>query len=310
MRDDVFVHDKAICDSPNIGRGTKIWEFCNVLSGAVIGSNCTLSHGVFVENDVQVGNNVTIKSGTQLWDGVEIEDNVFVGPNVTFTNDPFPRSKKYPEKFSKTLVRTGASIGGNATILPGVTIGRHAMVGAGSVVTRDVPDYAKVYGNPARIRGYVHQRFPNSSRQFVIGDNPQHFPVLIAGGAKIISLTQAIDLRGSLVAGEEGSQIPFSFKRFFVVHDVPSMESRGAHAHKTCHQFLVALGGSVKVIVSDGKNTDEVLLSSPSHGLYIPPMVWGIQFDYEPETSLLVLASESYDDGDYIRDYEEFLKQV
>src|SRR5512140_701595 len=135
----VFVHPQGICESNNVGDGTRIWAFAHVLPGAIIGRDCNICDGVFVENDVIVGDRVTVKCGVQLWDGVTLEDDVFVGPNATFTNDPFPRSRRKPPQFSRTLVRRGASIGANATILPGITIGAGAMVGAGAVVTRDVP---------------------------------------------------------------------------------------------------------------------------------------------------------------------------
>ncbi|WP_297550530.1 acyltransferase [Thermococcus sp.] len=151
----VFIHPNALVESEHVGEGTRIWAFAHVLPGAKIGKNCNICDHVFVENDVIVGDNVTIKNGVQLWDGVRIEDNVFVGPNVTFTNDLRPRSKVYPPEFIKTYIKEGASIGANATIVCGVTIGRWAMIGAGSVVTRDVPDYALVYGVPARLRGWV-----------------------------------------------------------------------------------------------------------------------------------------------------------
>ena len=132
-----------------------IWAFAHVLPGARIGSDCNICDHVFVENDVVVGDRVTVKSGVQLWDGIRLADDVFVGPNVTFTNDPFPRSKVYPASFPETFVGPGASLGANATVLPGLTIGRDAMVGAGAVVTKDVPPHAIVVGNPARIVGYV-----------------------------------------------------------------------------------------------------------------------------------------------------------
>ena len=135
----MFIHPLSDVQSKNIGQDTKIWQFCVVLEKAVIGKNCNICAHVLIENDVIIGDNVTIKSGVQLWDGIRIEDNVFIGPNVTFTNDLYPRSKKYPEKFLQTIVKKGASIGANATILPGITIGENAMIAAGSIVTKDVP---------------------------------------------------------------------------------------------------------------------------------------------------------------------------
>lgn len=146
-----YVNTFSDVQSTQIGDGTSIWQFCVVFVGAKIGANCNICAHVLIENDVVIGDNVTIKSGVQLWDGVRIEDNVFVGPNVTFANDLFPRSKAYPDQFLQTIVKAGASIGANATILPGVTIGENAMVGAGSVVTKDVPAGSILVGNPARI---------------------------------------------------------------------------------------------------------------------------------------------------------------
>lgn len=148
-------HSHAIVETDRVGKGTRIWAFAHVLPGAVIGCDCNICDHVFIENDVRVGDRVTVKCGVQLWDGVTLEDDVFVGPNATFSNDPFPRSRRRPAVFSRTLVRAGASIGANATILPGITVGRLAMVGAGAVVTCDVPDRAIMMGNPATVHGYV-----------------------------------------------------------------------------------------------------------------------------------------------------------
>lgn len=150
-----FIHEKALVATKNIGKGTKIWAFCNIQKGAKIGKNCQLSDGCFMEGKAVLGDNVTLKNGVSVWDGIVIGDNVFVGPNVTFTNDKYPRSKNRNYKQEKIIVKTGASIGANATILPGVTIGKYALVGAGSVVTKDVPDYALYYGNPAKMMGKV-----------------------------------------------------------------------------------------------------------------------------------------------------------
>lgn len=149
------IHQTSDVQTKSIGADTTVWQFCVVLGNAIIGNNCNINSHVFIENKVKIGNNVTIKSGVQLWDGIEIEDNVFIGPNATFTNDSIPKSKVYPESFPLTKVLKGASIGANATILPGICIGQHALVAAGAVVTKDVPDYALVVGNPAKHIGYI-----------------------------------------------------------------------------------------------------------------------------------------------------------
>lgn len=149
----VFIHPSADVQTRDVGDGTTIWQFVVVLAGARIGADCNINCQCFIENDVIVGDRVTLKPGVQLWDGLRIEDDVFIGPNVTFTNDMTPRSKRYPDAFLQTTVARGASIGANATILPGVTIGAGAMVGAGSVVTRDIPAGELWFGNPARHQG-------------------------------------------------------------------------------------------------------------------------------------------------------------
>ncbi|MFC4770322.1 acyltransferase [Effusibacillus consociatus] len=150
-----FAHPNALVESNNIGRNTRIWAFAHVLPGAFIGENCNINDHTFIENDVIIGNNVTVKSGVYIWDGVRIFDNAFIGPNVTFTNDIRPRSKQYPEKFVETVVEEWASIGANSTIIAGIKIGRYAMIGAGSVVTKDIPNNTLWFGNPAKFRGYI-----------------------------------------------------------------------------------------------------------------------------------------------------------
>jgi hypothetical protein len=265
---------------------------------------------VFIESDVIVGDRVTIKCGVQLWDGVRLEDDVFVGPNATFTNDPFPRSKQYPEAFAQTVVRRGASIGANATILPGLTIGRDALVGAGSVVTRDVPDRAIVVGNPARVTGYTDTHLVGSRTSDDRESSLPHDEPSRVGGVRAINLDRALDMRGALVAGETSKHIPFNPERFFVVHDVPTQEVRGAHAHRQCEQFLVCLQGSVNAIVDDGVARAEYRLDSPHTGLYMPAMTWGSQYRYSENAVLLVIASHPYDADDYIRNYDDFLHAV
>jgi UDP-2-acetamido-3-amino-2,3-dideoxy-glucuronate N-acetyltransferase len=151
----IKIHPTAEVQTNSIGDGTVIWQNCVVLNGAKIGSNCNINFNVFIENDVFIGNDVTIKSGVQIWNGLNIGNNVFIGPNVTFTNDLLPRSKQYPEIFAKTIIEEGASIGANSTIIAGITIGKYAMVGAGSVITKSLNPFTLWYGNPAKHKGYV-----------------------------------------------------------------------------------------------------------------------------------------------------------
>lgn len=153
----IQIHPLADVQTKKIGEGTNIWQFCIVLENAVIGKNCNINCQVFIENDVIIGDNVTIKPGVQIWDGITIEDNVFIGPNVTFTNDLFPRSKQHPEQYTKTVVKKGASIGANSTIVAGNTIGENAMIGAGSIITKDVPDNTVWFGNCASLRGVIDE---------------------------------------------------------------------------------------------------------------------------------------------------------
>lgn len=152
------IHPLADVQSPNIGKDTQVWQFAIILKGAKIGENCNINCHTFIENDVTIGNNVTVKSGVYLWDGISVEDNVFIGPNVTFTNDKYPRSKQFHGNFQDTLIKKGASIGANATILGGSTIGEYAIIAAGSIVTKDVPPYSLVKGQPAKVYGQVNEK--------------------------------------------------------------------------------------------------------------------------------------------------------
>lgn len=301
-----FIHPNAICETDQVGPRTRIWAFAHLLPGAQIGADCNVCDGVFIENDVIVGDRVTIKSGVQLWDGVRLEDDVFVGPNATFTNDPFPRSKRHLDAFPLTVVHRGASIGANATILPGLTIGSAAMVGAGAVVTRSVPPNAIVVGNPARIIGYVDATDSGTARLRTTANAGSVSRATEVRGVTVHSLAQFADIRGSLAVGEYGKHIPFMPQRFFVVYDVPSRETRGEHAHRECHQFLVCIRGSCAVVADDGRHREEFTLDDPGTGIYLPPMTWGIQYRYTPDAALLVFASHPYDADDYIRDYDEF----
>ncbi|MCP4191699.1 MAG: isomerase [Planctomycetaceae bacterium] len=307
-----FIHPQAICECDHVGSGTRIWAFAHVLPKAKIGADCNICDHVFIENDVVLGDRVTVKCGVQLWDGLRVEDDVFLGPNVTLSNDKYPRSKQYQAEVLQTVIEEGASVGANSTILPGIRIGKQAVVGAGSVVTRSVPAGAVVMGNPARIAGYVDSE---NDQQFIPTPSADVHSHLdegsgeILGEARWIALGTHRDLRGAL-AVTEFAELPFNPTRCFVVYDVPSKHIRGEHAHKQCQQVLVCVHGSVSVILDDGRHRRGALLDSPSHGIYLPAMMWATQYAHSPDAVVLCYASHPYDPSDYIRDYGEFLEQV
>jgi UDP-2-acetamido-3-amino-2,3-dideoxy-glucuronate N-acetyltransferase len=302
-----FKHDLAVVETPHVGERTRIWAFAHILPGARIGADCNICDHTFIENDVTIGDRVTIKCGVQVWDGITLENDVFVGPNATFTNDPVPRSRHYiaREHRPQTLVKQGASIGANATILPGLTIGRQALVGAGAVVTHNVPDGAIVVGNPASIKGYIDT--PVQKAAPALAPESEVLASKVKG-VLLRRLPHAEDLRGSLSFGEIGAHVPFPVRRYFVVYGVAGKEVRGEHAHRNLHQFLVCLHGSCHIVVDDGKTREEYALDHPTIGLYVPPMIWSTQYKHAEDTVLLVLASEPYDASEYIRDYSEFLR--
>jgi len=305
---DYFVHPGALCETAHVGPRTRIWAFVHILPGARIGADCNICDGVFVENDVVLGDRVTIKSGVQLWDGVRLGDDVFVGPNATFANDKFPRSRAYLDRIPQTIVEQGASLGANCTILPGVRIGRHAMIGAGTVVTADVPPFAIVMGNPSRITGYV-----DSAGRAMPPPQPVTPPahdevVPVVPGVTLHRLGGADDMRGVMSVAEVGPHIPFEVKRFFAVYDVPSKDVRGERAHRTCEQFLVCLRGSVSLVVDDGRRRAEVILDQPGLGVHVSAMIWTVLYRHTADAVVLTFASHHYDAADYIRDYDEFLR--
>lgn len=251
-----------------------------------------------------IAQSARLMPGAFVGEGVTIEADVVLGPNAVVLG-------ALDGTGAAAWVQAGAQIGANATIHPGVTVGIRAQVAPGAVVTRSVPPLAIVEGNPARITGYVDtsagQGSPAGSGPSPSGRGVQATSV---NGVTLHNFLKVPDLRGSLTVGEFEREIPFAPKRYFLVFDVPTAETRGEHAHIHCEQFLVAVRGSVSVVADDGTTREEFLLDQPQRGLYLPPMTWGIQYRYSPDAVLLVFASDYYDSADYIRDYGDFLAMV
>lgn len=253
----------------------------------------------------KIAEGVTIHAGAYLGSMTQVQTGVVVGPNSSIID------RKYPGDVpvAPTVLNENAVVGANAVLLPGVIIGRNAVIGAGAVVTRSVPPNAIVTGNPARIIGYVDAIGVTP----VVADgaaaqSDQKSVVTRVPGVTLHRLPLIKDLRGDLTVGEFLRDIPFAPKRYFMVFGVPSAKTRGEHAHYRCEQFLICVHGRCSVVVDDGQQREEFILNTPNLGLYLPPMVWGIQYKYSSDALLLVFASELYDPADYIRQYDEFLR--
>lgn len=235
--------------------------------------------------------------GAYIAPGVLLEDRVYVGANASIL----------ASERETTVIRDGAEIGANAIVYPGVSVGVSARILPGAVVTRSVPPRAIVQGNPARIVGYVDaaRGIPNPTSDWKAQPD-----ILVSRveGVSLLMFRKVPDLRGSLSVGEFEREIPFVPKRYFLVFDVPTAETRGEHAHKACHQLLIAVKGRVHIVADDGANREEFILQQPNVGLYLPPMIWGIQYQYSADAVLLAFASHYYDPEDYIRDYDLFLR--
>jgi UDP-2-acetamido-3-amino-2,3-dideoxy-glucuronate N-acetyltransferase len=305
---DITVHPSSVCETEDIGPGTRIGPFVHIHAGARLGSGCTVDDGVVIEPGAVIGDSVTLGAAAIVSGGARLEDNAVIGARVTFAREPGGTAHTQGEHQVQTVVRSRASVGEGATLLAGIEIGRGAVVEAGTVVTRSVPPHAVVSGNPGTIVRYVDAQ-SDAGDAAAAGSAPS-ITAMQVDGVYVHRFREFTDFRGSLTAGEMPAPgLPFVPHRWFLVYGVPSRELRGEHAHRVCHQFLMCVAGSVTVAVDDGEHRGEVVLDKPTIGIYVPPMVWGSQFRYEPDTVLLVLASHQYDANDYIREYEVYIRE-
>lgn len=303
---EIFRHPSSIIDTESIADDVQVGAYAHLQSQVRVGKGASIGEMVLVERGATIGDRVAIGSGAVLCQGMVVEDNVTIGTQTVFATDR-PMGQEHSD--TPTRVRAGARIGARSTILHGLTIGEHAVVNAGSVVTHDVPHHAIVEGHPSRIVGYVDAERADRALAPVLSAQ-RGLPRLRTKGAALVAIPQVTDIRGVTSFAEIGKHLPFIAKRYFVVTDVPGREVRGEHAHKTLHEFLVCLKGSLSVMIDDGTIREEIQLDSQAIGLHVPPQVWRVVYKYTPETLLLSLCSHVYDPHDYIRDYSEFLSFV
>lgn len=262
-----------------------------------------LHAGAHISPDARLGPGCTIGPGAVIPSGCELGPDVVVGPNAVFVEHETAANGR------PARAQAGVRVGASAVIYPDLVLAAGVVVRAGSVVTRSVPHGAIVEGNPATIVGYVDAaRSQGAPVPMATGDLSAPVQATAVQGVTLHHLKVVPDLRGSLTVGEFERDVPFRPLRYFIVFGVPSRETRGEHAHRQCHQFLVCVRGSCAVVADDGQRRVEVPLDALGTGLYLPPMVWGIQYKYSSDAALLVFASHHYDPDDYIRDYDEFLR--
>jgi UDP-2-acetamido-3-amino-2,3-dideoxy-glucuronate N-acetyltransferase len=278
-------------------------RFAVVDASAKVGTGTVIGPHAVIDALASVGEHCVIESGAHVCRGTVIENQVHIGAHVAFASAP--GGSPVP-----AVVKQGAWIGANASIVAGVVIGAKAVVRPGTVVMRSVPPGAIVEGNPANIVGYVDaiQGPASAAMQAPVSRKGSAVEATLVTGVTVHHFPVVPDLRGSLTVGEFDREIPFVPKRYFMVFGVPNREIRGEHAHHACHQFLICVRGSCAVVADDGHNKVEVTLDSPDRGIYLPPMTWGIQYKYSSDAMLLVFASHYYDSADYIRDYADFMR--
>lgn len=300
-----MTQSESFVETHSIGLRTRICALAHVLPGAIIGEDCSVGDHTLIENNVVVGNRVVVGCGVALWDGITVEDDVYIGAHVAFARDPSTANDGIQAEPAKTIIRRRAVLGTNATVYAGITIGERANILAGSVVTRNVPPLAIVSGNPAVIVGYEGTRLEHTGPIPSAPPEPSVRTTKVAG-VTLHRMPSAADMRGLLSYGETGKQVPFEVKRFFIVYGVASQETRGEHAHRKLHQFLICVHGRCNLMADDGENRQEFLLDNPTVGVHLPPLVWAVQYKHTADAVLLVLASDYYDSADYIRDYSEY----
>jgi len=259
----------------------------------------TIHPTAVVDPTAILANDCRVEALAYIGPGCTIDAGVTVGVRASVISAAGSASPR------ATVVRAGVRIEPGAVVNGPLTVGRHAIVRAGAVVTEDVPPRAVVGGNPAEVVGYTHEEAttPVTLLAPPIGE----FESIEVAGATLYRLRRTQDLRGSLAVAELGAGLPFLARRVFMVFDVANQKIRGSHAHRALHEYLIALGGSVTVVVDNGRTSAQVVLDAPDLGLHIPPGLWSTQYEYSSRASLVVLASHEYDEADYIRDYDDYL---
>ena len=271
-------------------------------------SEISIESGAVVPVDFVHGDGCSIGAHALIGRDCVAEDHVRIGARATVLA-PEPSSDN---PIRRLVIQSAATIGAGAVVSGANVIGRGARIEPGAVVTSDVPPLAIVAGNPAHVTGYVSAAASGTpGRRIEMVHAPTEVgTVPLPSGAAIVRFPEVADLRGFLTFAEVGGQLPFAVDRFFLVYGVASQELRGEHAHRNCHQLVIAVAGAVSVLTDNGSEQNEIRLDEPTVGVYLPPMVWGVQFRHTPDAVLMVLASDRYDADDYIRVYDDFVQEV
>lgn len=269
---------------------------------ASVAADCQVGNFTTIEDAVTVATGVVIEGGSRLPSGLVVEDGVRVCDHAVFVSGSGGSSA--------TRLRRGCRVGANATIGEDVTIGEGAVVEPGAVVRQDVPPFAIVEGNPAAVVGFAQTGVANRAGSGTDSGTQTKVVESKVRGVLLYTMPFISDPRGNLTVGEFGPHLPFMPKRYFMTFQVPSAKVRGEHAHRECAQFLMCVHGSCAVMVDDGVNREEYLLDKPTVGVLVPPMTWAVEYKHSADSALMVFASQHYDPGDYIRSYEEFLREV